>query len=491
MRKAQSSARRHLGAFLDEIIKGQQQYSINQISTLTQTDRASIYQMFSGDRMPTAKFLRELVSLLQLPEEQMQSLYYAYSCCKNGERVASNNDGIRKFFSFLTETTESTALMLLGAPAQAELDALPSTLTSERAIEDALLLLLREEIYTHDKPMLSLILIDSIRQSFLLRSLARCRFPENVRLKVQHIIALHKEQANIAENTEDLLRPLQMAVSLYCHEHLDYDPVILYGEAHTKDRLGEFFPNCYIFSRRVLAVDARGQRAICISDADVAGLYDRMFAERFQHNHCIEMTASEIGQALQTYQTFTSDLEKNTSHYTLSYSPALYPQYTPELLEKYIRMECPNRAAVVQAIGAYYRQWEQINRQTSHMICFSRQGLMDFMTNGTSSEMPPQLIRPVEPEDRRKLLPVLEQQPWNHYVIIKPNQFDVPRYLSVCVTFKSLVFTDERFTHGFSSLVIHDQRYIKLFIDFFNTLQDSGYVFSQQEQKAIWEHVRQ
>lgn len=32
--------------------------------------------------MPTAKFLRELVSLLQLPEEQMQSLYYAYSCCK-------------------------------------------------------------------------------------------------------------------------------------------------------------------------------------------------------------------------------------------------------------------------------------------------------------------------------------------------------------------------------------------------------------------------
>ena len=54
LRKAQSSARKHLGAFLDEIIKGQQQYSMNQISTLTQTDRASIYQMFSGDRMCSA-----------------------------------------------------------------------------------------------------------------------------------------------------------------------------------------------------------------------------------------------------------------------------------------------------------------------------------------------------------------------------------------------------------------------------------------------------
>lgn len=59
MRKAQSSARKHLGAFLDEIIKGQQQYSMNQISTLTQTDRASIYQMFSGDRMCSASRSRK------------------------------------------------------------------------------------------------------------------------------------------------------------------------------------------------------------------------------------------------------------------------------------------------------------------------------------------------------------------------------------------------------------------------------------------------
>lgn len=486
--------RQQLGARIRSLIDRQQIYSVNRISQLTSTDRSSLYQILDGRRLPTPKFLKDFIHVLHLPEHEIRELYDLYHICRDGRWAVSRNREVLSILSRICEASSPSISHTLTPPPRENTVPVTGALSTFAKLQDALCLLLGHEIASQAAPGVCVMLSTPslLAMDFLPLAIRHCAFPEGRRLRLIQIVEINRSQTVTPDQMDvaAFLEPLRHMVSVYCNDNVQYEPSISYTDIPLCTQPGILFPNYVLFSDHVLLIDADGKSGVCIASQTIASSYRQRFLQSRSYTQCVEMQGSSFQSILKEYINFTDDLQPAGEHYTFSFSPVLYPQYTRELLEKYVHSSIPNRSQMIDGIQQYYGAWDQTSRQTRHYILFSEEGLMQFAREGISSEIPPQLVRPVEPADRPRLFPCPERQPWNTYVMLKPGVLEFPRRFSICVGNQSLLFTDERYEKRFDSLAIRDPRMIALFTETFQSLIASENAYTPEEQAERWERAR-
>ena len=486
------AAQLRLGQRLRELVERQRSYSVNRISVLTQTDRSSIYQCFDGKRLPTMNFLRMLVHILRLPEAEVAELFSLYHLARDDAWELRRDQELVSLFACARAAMEEDSWRLpLTAPDPARLASIPTVISSRGMLSQVLELLVSEEVFAQEEPRLDFFLStpELLSVELLPAILGRCAFPEGKRLALRQVMEMVRDTDAKDKDIPALLAPLKLAVSLYCKEKLQCEPFITYVDVPAYRQAGALYPNCFIFTTAVVQLSPDGTEGVCIRSRETAAAWRQRFTDANRYSECLEMKATDFQSALASYSAFTDELEQNMEHYTISYSPVIYPQYTRSILDKYVHAGLPHREALVEGIYQYYHRWESMNQRTKHHVFFTEEGLMQFAREGTSSEIPPALVRTVEPEDRLSLLPDCTEGPWNSYTILNSAHLPWPRYLSVCISFKSILFTNERFDGRFNSLALHDPRLVELFTSFFRRLGQTEYVYPPSVQQEIWERA--
>ena len=407
-KKFQNEAeRQQLGKYMRQLVDAQPMLSINQISSITQMNRSSIYQIFDGKRAPTLKFLRDLIHLLRLTDVQIAKLYDMYHTARDGAWATTRNREVMSFFSVIRRGMAEDDPYCAGEPNEREMQRVAGRINSRRRLEETAELLIRHEVYSQEDPSVYAFLSTPslLGEDFLPECLRRCAFPGEKQLSLRQILEIDRSQELEKMDVVRFLAPIKLAVSLYCNRHVRYEPSITYTDLSTSAQPCILYPNYLLFSDAVLLIASDGESGVCIQGRENAEAWRNAFEMVQNFAYCIEMKAHDFQSAMEQYFAFTDDLASASEHFTVSQSPVLYPQYTRDLLEKYVHPWIPGREVILQQILDYYGAWEKINRGTHHYILFSEKGLMDFVESGISSEIPDKLVRPVEPEDRLRLLP--------------------------------------------------------------------------------------
>lgn len=178
-------------------------------------------------------------------------------------------------------------------------------------------------------------------------------------------------------------------------------------------------------------------------------------------------------------------VSKCSDVFSLSYEPCLGSCLTPELLDKYLCGNLPERESLLERLTTY------LGTSVWTHNYFSGEGLEQFMKTGQIPELPAELFGPLEPGDRIRLLRQyaelqnsgLDIRMYGGYL----NQYPPNFHLLSGSNLGYMLFIDP--SGRCSCLILEEANLIRAFFDFSSSLAEMELLASAQETHGALQRV--
>ena len=98
-------------------------------------------------------------------------------------------------------------------------------------------------------------------------------------------------------------------------------------------------------------------------------------------------------------------------NYAIQPEPCLVPFITPDLVEKYVRADLPNRKSLIPMLNHFLSLQKKAVLSDNFHVYHTLEGIRSFLETGKIYEIPEGLCIPFSPEDRTLLISRLLQNP--------------------------------------------------------------------------------
>ncbi|WP_317416099.1 hypothetical protein [Thermophilibacter provencensis] len=355
-------------------------------------ERTSIHKALKDERMLSYQAVRSLADYLQLDLARSRELTRRYEILLKGEGSYAEQAAIQEMLldlSRLSIPVTAPAATVIDTASAAE----PSEglVTGSLAVAAALRALVAASAGSAAERDLLLYLPPEADLADALAGLWRRPGAPRVR----QLVSLAPERSGTSarvSNLQAVRRLLQVSLTSggrffsYCF----YGE----GEAASVDPL----PFFVVAGSWVARLDESLTLAHVTCDPGLVRLYRERFGRVLGECRPLNSYSADPLDVLGAYMSATDD----EGYYTLMTMPCLGRYYTRELIERQVRPGIPGRELIVEAADARFARLRGLSG--SYYTVFTEEGLRRFAADGVIVDLPAELVMPLAPLDRARLL---------------------------------------------------------------------------------------
>lgn len=171
-------------------------------------------------------------------------------------------------------------------------------------------------------------------------------------------------------------------------------------------------------------------------------------------------------------------------NYAIQPEPCLVPFITPDLVEKYVRPDLPDRESLIPMLNHYLSLQKDTVLSDYFHVYHTLEGIRSFLETGKIYEIPEGLCIPFSPEDRTLLISRLLQNPKKNYQLLRGTLQHLPHnfHLYVSPSGGYLLFTNR--LNQTVYLLFEEPGLLAAFLDYLNHL-DVNYLYTYEQMQAL------
>lgn len=456
--------------------KNIQVYPLTQYCSL---DRSTMYKYINGKRLPPRRELVEKIAdYMRLSPSEHQKLLTAWKIEDIGADAYYNRQNVRDFILNFPDISKIDPVIPSPEQSVSDQDIFPEceALNSQTAVNSIICRIILKEAQKKKGRLALLLQPDN---DYLFHFLTSLGEPE-CRLRIEHILCLNNTpQLNRGSQSANL-RYIRKVLPLYIRA-LDYSIYYYYDsvESHFSSFNGL---SCLILTEdAAVACTSDYQSGILYTQPDSVRLLWNIFREYREKCSLLFHPVCSIVEELEMVQSMQMGSD---SVYVLQPEPCLSPFLTPDLVEKYLYPDLPDRKALISILSDFLADRNKTVLQKNFHIMLTLEGVREFLKTGRVYEIPQGICPPFEPEDRKLLVSrILSDAPGNYRIVrdslqILPNNL----HLLVCSSGGYLLFTNRLDQTVY--LVFEEPGLLSAFRDYLSSL-DPEFLYTAEQSSAL------
>ena len=457
-----------------------------QIYPLTQycsLDRSTMYKYLNGKRLPPKQALVERIAdYMRLSPSEYEELITAWKIAQVGEENYYNRRNVENFILNFPDVTKIDPVILSSASGSAETKSGKASagcqaLTSQTMVNNALSRMILKETTKENGRLALLLQPDNEYLFHFLSSLGE----SECTLNIEQILCLNNSGQLDKSNQSPNLMYLQAVLPLYIRA-LDYTIYYYY------DNVESHFSSFNGLSCMVLTGDAAVactsdyRTGIFYSQTETVQLLWELFRNYKEKCSLLFHPVRSVTDELNMLQTLGQSTEVN---YAVQPEPCLMPFITPDMVEKYVYPELPDRKTLVPMLIDFLAFQKKGILSNHFHVYHTLDGIRSFLKTGKISEIPEGLCAPFSPEDRKLLIARMLENPQDNYQLLRgPLQY-LPHnfHLYVSPSGGYLLFTNR--LNQTVYLLFEEPCLLASFLDYLNNLDVNCLYTSEQSRRLI------
>lgn len=457
-----------------------------QIYPLTQycsLDRSTMYKYLNGKRLPPKQALVERIAdYMRLSPSEYEELITAWKIAQVGEENYYNRRNVENFILNFPDVSKIDPVILSSASGSAETESGKTSagcqaLTSQTMVNNALSRMILKEAAKENGRLALLLQPDNEYLFHFLSSLGE----SECTLSIEQILCLNNSSQLDKNHQSPNLMYLQAVLPLYIRA-LDYTIYYYYDnvESHFSSFNGL---SCLILtSDAAVACTSDYRTGIFYSQTETVQLLWELF--RSYKGKCSPLfhPIRSVTDELHMLQTLGQSTEVN---YAVQPEPCLMPFITPDMVEKYVYPELPDRETLVPMLTDFLAFQKKGILSNHFHVYHTLDGICSFLATGKISEIPEGLCAPFSPEDRKLLITRMLENPQKNYQLLRgPLQY-LPHnfHLYVSPSGGYLLFTNR--LNQTVYLLFEEPGLLASFLDYLNNLDVNCLYTSEQSRRLI------
>ena len=460
--------------------------NVSALTAYCNLDRSTMYKLINGKRTPTSKELvRQIASFMNLNPVETQELVDAYLLTKVGWEAYYRRKNVMDFILNFDELRLDSAFPASSSqkfrPSAKSMESSSVPLTSQLHLSAALQQMLLESTSLGS---------DSIRifaQPEHLQTLNVANFLANYQahIKIEHILCINNNKSLIRSQRNYNIQCLKRMVPLYGTLH-DYQPYFYYDNVNSHFNNLNILPCMFIAGTSAILCSSDLKEGILFSNKDIVELLKNRFDEMLKETSPL---TQEFSTGLNFHlKNFSSIYSSSQEVYSLSAEACLIPFFTPDLVDKYMRKDFPDRSDMIADLNNYIKAFSSSNLH----IYFSKDGILNFLMTGYIREIPDSIYTPpVDMADRLRLLRKLSEHingKWDIRMMKGPmDKFPLPLHLSITSNYGYMMFS--RCNKELVYIMLKEQNILNSFYDFACSLEENEMLCTYEETAAFLRSV--
>lgn len=380
---------------------------IVQLIQYCELERSYVYKIINGKRKPASlEMARKIAKFMQLSPMECEEYYQAYYRTVLGDELYEQNSQIQEMIYHFNQIIQRPACWKnneQSVNSEAIISQPFHILHGKLEIDCYMKLLLENEA---QRPQPHIRLIAQCDYSYLLHTLMTLG-KNNPDMKIQHMLCFQNQNEYSSQNIDII----QHILGFYACE-CQYEPVYYYDEIFSHFHNMNLFCNCIICTQGVLCYTNDYSYGQLISDGEGINAYMQLF-EKYRHS--TYPLLKKVDSIVQEYLSVGQEVLTGTSQpmaYSLHAQPCAVPFITDELLNRKLRLEIPQREQALQIFSQYIAEEKNAIDKGNFTCFFTADGIEEFISKGTLSEIPDDFYIPFEQKDcldiLKRMLPYFE-----------------------------------------------------------------------------------
>lgn len=370
------------------------------LAKATGFSRSYVARLKNGQRVsPDVDRMTRMFDCLRLTEAEYIELWELYQKELLGTDKYNLNKMVMDFISSFRRVSRIPALMKMsvGIPEV-------STVEGREDVEAMIRLLIFEEASREQGHVRMLLqtdcrcVNDTLKQAFRL----------NPKLRVDHVVCmepcLEKDGISGMGKYYNIQLLKNVIPVLLCVRTPDYRLYYHYDSVEAHFNSFSMMPFVILTDSCTACIDVAFEHMVIYREKEVCEFYRRRFDNRQEHCRRLIEYVPESGGILSEYNRMSLPEKEMIC---MGEQPCLGLTGVGDLVQKYVSGELPEELlhAFSQKLESN-RTW--IEKENGHLVSyFTSRGIARFLQEGRIDEIPEELYRPLEWEDRRKLLEAL------------------------------------------------------------------------------------
>lgn len=296
--------------------------------------------------------------------------------------------------------------------------------------------------------------------------------------KIQHILCVNNSKALIRAQQNYNIQCLKKMVPLYGTLY-DYQPYFYYDNVNSHFNNLNIFPCMFITGKSAILCSSDLKEGVLFTDEKIVELLKNRFNEILKDTNPL---TQEFATGLNFHlKNFSAIYTSAQDVYGISAEACVIPFFTPDLVEKYMARDYPDRPAMVNELNEYIRTFASTNLH----IYFTRNGILNFLMTGYIREIPNSIyMPPIEMADRIRLLRKLSEQvvkgKWDIRLMKGAiDKFPLPLHLTITSNYGYMMFS--RHNQGLVYIMLKEQTILNAFHDFACSLEENEMLCTPEE----------
>lgn len=214
---------------------------------------------------------------------------------------------------------------------------------------------------------------------------------------------------------------LRNIIPLYYQDHCKYIPYFYYDDITARENMFHLFHSMIVTTDYVLIFSEELRQGVLFSQKKMAKNFKDLFEQ-------LKKEAQPIVEQIQNIEdqiNYFSAIEFGKSKgFEFQQQPCFMPLMSAEFVDKYLVEELPNRAEFLKATEDYLRMFQDCieKEKWSWTVMFTKEGLEDFLQTGEYYELPKEIYRKPDREDKiiliKNLITVCQA---GYYKMLRPE----------------------------------------------------------------------
>lgn len=440
----------------------------NQLAKLSGFNRSYIALMKNGQRIsPDTGKMIKLFENLKLSPYEYDELWKEYIRARMGEEIYERNMAVLDFMESFGNISNISIKSFFSHE-------IPDIRTVENRMDlEYLMRAVMEREYLKKDGFIHIIM--QADSTALLSSLYTI-YKYNKELPAEHIICLENSSAENSQNQLYNIQTLKnlMPVAILANS-VNYQIYYYYDKVSAHLNTFSLMPYLIITSECVLNINTSVDQGILLKDGEIRELYENMFQE--QKMNCRLLLRQIEGEAdLIGYYNSLSGKEEIS--YSIAQQPCVGVLKLDKLVKKYF---CVENKQILDAMENHLKKNYRENEEgiTKNVAFCTKSGLKRLALEGEIDELPREIYRNIEAEDRIMILKMLRsmiQKGKYELYLLDEQEIRFPRelFVNVCgFSSVSLAYLSEKEKARF---ILNEGSFSKIMYEFCEELNKTPQV---------------
>lgn len=462
--------------------------TIYQLAKSAALDRTTIQRSISGERLPGATFVEKLCDYLRVAPAERAELLRRHSICRIGEEVYAGRtyvQGIIEQIAGLHIYRNTETEVRRAAAGGIDMGQAVKVCVGQYSVNRMIRAVLEEEAYHSPSPCIAMAVPFTF--GFLFDCLKQLYWESDGKLPIQHLVAFSKSphaERNPNANLEILSQVLPFA---FCMGS-GYQPYYHYTTAQTAEEFVCAMPYYFYAGARLVTLSADFKTAALYNDPALLQVYQTQFQSSMaQSKPLVQQLSGILEMLLVGFDLVFQD--KRVSH-VIEPQPCFGKYYTAEMAEEYMRPEVPHREEMKARMLALYAQYRKFALTSKSF--FTVAGLKAMAETGEMADLPQRFAYPFSVATRLYLLKSLREdiQSDRYYArAIDTSKIQISHIATTQIHDDQSVLFMATTDRGIVACTIREPSVCAAFLDFFESLTDSGLLYGKEDTLNILDEV--